>query len=38
VAPRARDMVLRDLRARRGFLDTFWFAWVAFHPDTRIVN
>ncbi|WP_299445054.1 DUF3179 domain-containing protein [uncultured Phycicoccus sp.] len=19
------------------FLDTFWFAWVAFHPDTRLV-
>ena len=20
------------------FLDTFWFAWVAFHPDTRLLD
>jgi hypothetical protein len=19
-------------------LDTFWFAWVAFHPDTRVIQ
>lgn len=23
---------------RVGHLDTFWFAWAAFHPDTRLVS
>lgn len=21
-----------------GHLDTFWFAWAAFHPETRLVD
>ncbi len=23
---------------RDAFLDTFWFAWVAFQPDTWLLN
>ena len=23
---------------RTGHLDTFWFAWAAFHPETRLVG
>jgi hypothetical protein len=31
--------VLADSRVLEvaGHLDTFWFAWAAFHPDTRLV-
>ena len=26
------------VKVPRQHLDTFWFAWVAFHPETRVIG